>query len=677
MSRNRTTLTPFLLLIAMLVAAAAPASARATDLMVEHFGPVEAYAPGWADVRPAALRAADYMGARYARLIVERRTWSTGFDWNARDYVTGTSVREFVADARVHEMRPYLTLTGVKAGNGDEAAPSPSAFGDWCAEAAATFNGEVSDFSVWNEPNLTGGNYLSPAEYRSYYTNCYNKIKTVQPAANVFIGELETASGAAGGSCQYFHTVANSASAPIKTDGLALHPYQFTTAPEVADSTPCKGIGNLPAWRLALGHAVHYGRLVSPGRARPMLIVSEFGYCTERPPVAPGVSYNDFSALAACGQQTADGVRNAQLDEATRADWIRRAFNWASAPPNEVDVFDYHGIARRNPYDFAGNERCPVNPQNPKSENGRLVCSRPEEPTVYYADPRKGYLWNSGLVEFFSPYTLLPSVQALHEASGARAPRSSTIAGVDLRAKSATLQAEIDPEGWKTTYRFEYGTDTSYGQTTPLRETVGGAVNARVDLLADTTYHFRVVATNRVGTTVSEDHVLTTLPMPRPAAIVDPDGDVHVFFRGLNGQLLEWRWADDGWRSREWGSSGAMAGDPAVVVLRSGRIEVFYRSTDGYLDRFWIEGGRSGLEQHEFPGRIQGDPAAVVTPAGRVEVFYRYEGGLLRRIWFEGGVGYTLNEEPGAVVGDPAVVVSAAGRLEVFYRYRGGVMRRH
>lgn len=225
-----------------------PAQGRATDLMVEDFGPQRPFDPAWADVRPAGLRAADYMGARYARMIVERRKWTSPYEWSMVNGIDQSSVDAFVADARAHEMRPYLTLTGVRASGDNEEVPSVSAFGNWCAAAATRYLGQVSDFSVWNEPNLPHVNYLSPAEYRSHYVECRNRIKTVNPSANVFFGELETSGTAAGGACEYLHAVADSAAAPIQTDGLAIHPYQFMTAPEVADSTPCRGIGNLPGW---------------------------------------------------------------------------------------------------------------------------------------------------------------------------------------------------------------------------------------------------------------------------------------------------------------------------------------------------------------------------------------------------------------------------------------------
>jgi hypothetical protein len=89
--------------------------------------------------------------------------------------------------------------------------------------------------------------------------------------------------------------------------------------------------------------------------------------------------------------------------------------------------------------------------------------------------------------------------------------------GVDFT--EATLRAEVNPEGSATTYHFEYGTDTSYGTTTApsgigsdkTDHPVSLALNG---LVPGTDYHWRVVATNAVGTTEGTDHVFSTHGLP-------------------------------------------------------------------------------------------------------------------------------------------------------------------
>jgi hypothetical protein len=90
---------------------------------------------------------------------------------------------------------------------------------------------------------------------------------------------------------------------------------------------------------------------------------------------------------------------------------------------------------------------------------------------------------------------------------------------------TATLNAAINPEGSATTYRFEWGTDTSYGNLTPSAPAGEGAgvkaVNSTLSgLQPNTTYHFRVLATNGIGSSEGDDVAFTTY-----AASNQPPGD--------------------------------------------------------------------------------------------------------------------------------------------------------
>ncbi len=92
----------------------------------------------------------------------------------------------------------------------------------------------------------------------------------------------------------------------------------------------------------------------------------------------------------------------------------------------------------------------------------------------------------------------------------------------------ATLHAVINPHGAAATYRFEYGTTTTYGRSTV--EADGGSGNAESAvgqatgrLTPATTYHVRVVATINGQTTTSDDATFTTGAMPLATA-TDPIG---------------------------------------------------------------------------------------------------------------------------------------------------------
>jgi phosphodiesterase/alkaline phosphatase D-like protein len=99
------------------------------------------------------------------------------------------------------------------------------------------------------------------------------------------------------------------------------------------------------------------------------------------------------------------------------------------------------------------------------------------------------------------------------------APSFGSDGASDVTETTATLTAQVDPNLSPTTYRFEYGTSPQYGSATresaPLAaDDVLHPVSAQLSGLAPgTTYHFRVVASNGVGTRTGLDRVFTTAPL--------------------------------------------------------------------------------------------------------------------------------------------------------------------
>ena len=94
---------------------------------------------------------------------------------------------------------------------------------------------------------------------------------------------------------------------------------------------------------------------------------------------------------------------------------------------------------------------------------------------------------------------------------------------------SATLNAVVNPNGGEvSSCELEYGTSTSYGQTASCTPSPGSgtgavAVSAAIAGLAtNTTYHFRISATNAGGTSNSSDETLKTLPDAPPVVTKAP-----------------------------------------------------------------------------------------------------------------------------------------------------------
>lgn len=95
------------------------------------------------------------------------------------------------------------------------------------------------------------------------------------------------------------------------------------------------------------------------------------------------------------------------------------------------------------------------------------------------------------------------------------APIAITGTANAIRTTSATLNGTVNPNGQPATVQFQYGTNTSYDSVAFLAGTVAGVtaqgVSASITgLLAGTTYHFRVTATNVLGSSSGLDQTFAT-----------------------------------------------------------------------------------------------------------------------------------------------------------------------
>jgi hypothetical protein len=125
-----------------------------------------------------------------------------------------------------------------------------------------------------------------------------------------------------------------------------------------------------------------------------------------------------------------------------------------------------------------------------------MVAVNDSSGRVYVTDASRGLVW------IFGPPT---------------APVVDQEFAAEVTTSEAKLGALVNPGGIQTTYRFEYGTTTAYGQSTPFPEgSVGEGVTSHAvwaaasSLAPGTTYHYRVVATNELGTATGLDQTFTT-----------------------------------------------------------------------------------------------------------------------------------------------------------------------
>ncbi len=126
------------------------------------------------------------------------------------------------------------------------------------------------------------------------------------------------------------------------------------------------------------------------------------------------------------------------------------------------------------------------------------------------------------LAAFVAVFAFAPS-----SALADTAPTVAVQAESSLTDTGVTLNATVNPNGYDTTYYYEYST-TSNGENSgidvPAGADIGSGSSALAEpqsiagLTADTTYYYKVVAINSGGTTTSSQHSFTT---PQPPTIAE------------------------------------------------------------------------------------------------------------------------------------------------------------
>ena len=162
-----------------------------------------------------------------------------------------------------------------------------------------------------------------------------------------------------------------------------------------------------------------------------------------------------------------------------------------------------------------------------------------------------------------------------------------------MTSSSATLNGTVNPNGASTNYYFEYGTTASYGSTTATWNAGSGTTDQSVaasitGLNSDTTYHYRIVATNSEGTSYGNDEIFITtnihVPIDYPTIQEGIDaasqGDKVVVAPGVYNENIQMRSGVD-----------VMAEGPGTLIVgiadTSGVVR-FYNCHDATLDGFEI-----------------------------------------------------------------------------------------
>lgn len=114
--------------------------------------------------------------------------------------------------------------------------------------------------------------------------------------------------------------------------------------------------------------------------------------------------------------------------------------------------------------------------------------------------------------------------------------------GVPETTETLNVEGLVSPRGVATTYRWQFGPTTNYGfETAPIAfASPRGSqqvLSTLAGLQADTTYHYRLVATNAFGTSIGVDRTQRTAPPLPPLGVTDPAQEVGVVAARLGGTV--------------------------------------------------------------------------------------------------------------------------------------------
>jgi hypothetical protein len=162
-------------------------------------------------------------------------------------------------------------------------------------------------------------------------------------------------------------------------------------------------------------------------------------------------------------------------------------------------------------------------------------------------------------------------------------PHATTKSASKVTRTSATLNGGVNPYGLETTYYFQWGLTTAYGNTTASQSAGNGtsavAVSANLNnLTPNATYHYRLVATNSAGTGYGSDMSF----IATNSSLVDFNGDGKtdlLWQHKTSGGLYVWYMTGVNYTGGNWILSSV---DSNWQVIGTGDFNL-----DGKTDLLW------------------------------------------------------------------------------------------
>lgn len=587
-----------LIVVVLGITAAMTPTANATTMMTEDMG-VFGDNPN-SFLATQGYAAADYLGARMIR-------YHRGLNPSEPDHFNMyfQRVDAWLARVEAQHMTPYLTIT-YQPGYPANLHPGVTDFGNWCEAIATRYGSRIRHYAVWNEPNNNvGGQFLENDEsyYNQLYRSCYSEIKAVSAANKVYYGEIDAHRA---GACAWVEDAVNNGGTTY-ADGIALHTYQWTLAPEQQLGNACQGIGRLADWQSWISAWQASGKLRSPSGGQVPMLITEHGYCTatgECPPSVP--------------------TANRITDENVRAQYARRSYLWAKS--HGVQIFSYYH-----------------------------VVNLPDAPST----------WDTGIMDRAGRWS--PSIYALHDTVLGPGPSKAAVVTPGSGSYfyrdpgTATIRARywnIAAQAWMPTTLggSAAGEPTAYTHGGETNVYFRGTDNAIWQWQwSNNAWHL-----TRLGGSAAGD----------PVAYRHQSGASHaVYFRGTDNAIWQIQWQADNQSWTLTSLGGSAAGNPTAYVNGTTQA-VYFRGTDGAIWQLQWQLDNQSWTLTSLGGSASADPTAYVNGSTQSVYFRGTDTAIWQLQWQSDNQSWTLTRLGGSAAANARPTAYVADGTQFVY-FRG------
>lgn len=193
------------------------------------------------------------------------------YDWSRTDKLIDSATSRGLNVLGIITYTPeWARATDGPSNNSHTRPANPALFGEFAAKAAERYGDRVTDWEIWNEPNLQSFFLPRPdtAQYMELLKASYTAIKEVQPGANVISGGLSPAVDGINIAPTTFLDEMYSMGGRNYFDNVGIHPYSFPAMPDEPNSE---------AWNTFIRMGNMYDTMVANGDSNKKLWMTEVG----------------------------------------------------------------------------------------------------------------------------------------------------------------------------------------------------------------------------------------------------------------------------------------------------------------------------------------------------------------------------------------------------------------